>query len=103
MQKDEQGKEKMQASTQDELSPVWRELLGGLPVEGDIPSTPAATEIPTLKSDPWSLLVHEEGIKVVDMRKNRLHISDGDVEQMLQRMQEEQPIREDEPSSFDAQ
>lgn len=100
MQKDDQGKEKEQGSTHDELSAVWRELLGGLPVEGNNPSTPAITEIPTLASDPWTVLVHEQGIEVVDLQKNVLHINDGDVEQMLQHMQE-QPVREDDPSSSD--
>lgn len=98
MQKDDQGKEKKRASTQDELSAVWHELLGDLPVEGDSPPASAATEIPTLESDPWSSLVHEQGIEVVDLQKNLLHIDDGDVEQMLQRMQE-QPVHEDKPSS----
>ena len=102
MQKDDQGKEKKQASTQDELSAVWRELLGNLPVEGDSPPAAAATEIPTLESDPWRSLLHEQGIEVVDLQKNLLHMDDGDVEQMLQRMQE-QPAHEDGPSSSNRQ
>ncbi len=102
MQKNNQEKEDKQASTQDELNAVWRELLGDLPVEGNGSSTPAATEIPTLESDPWSSLVHEQGIEVVDLQKNLLQIDNGDVEQMLQRMQE-QPVHKDEPSSSDQQ
>ena len=96
MQKDDQGKEKGKISAEDELSAVWRELLGGPPPTGNDPSPPA--EIPSLKRDPWSSLVHEQGIKVVDLQKNHLRMSDGDVEQMLQRMQE-QSVNEDEDSS----
>ncbi len=96
MQKDDQRKEKGKTSNEDELSAVWRELLGGPPPAGNEPS--ASAEIPTLKSDPWSSLVHEDGVKVVDLQKNHLRMSDGDVEQILQRM-EEQPVQEDESSS----
>ncbi len=100
MQDDNQERGKEQASTSDELSAVWRELLGSLPIEGSNPAIPASAEIPTLESDPWRLLVHEQGIQIVNLQKNLLHISDGDVEQMLQHMQE-RPAYEDEKSSSD--
>lgn len=100
MQDDDQRKEKERASTSDELSAVWRELLGTLPIEGSNPLTSASAEIPTLESDPWRLLIHEQGIEVVDMQKNLLHISDGDMEHLLQYMQE-RPASKDEESSSD--
>jgi hypothetical protein len=98
MQKDDQGKEKGKAPAEDELSAVWRELLGGPPPTGNDPATSDTAEIPILESDPWSSLVHEQGIKVVDLQKNHLRVSDGDVEQMLQHIQE-QPASEDKDSS----
>ncbi|MBA2679066.1 MAG: hypothetical protein H0U76_11805 [Ktedonobacteraceae bacterium] len=102
MQDDDQAKEREQASASDELSAVWRELLGSLSPEGSDCQTPASAEIPTLESDPWHLLVHEQGIEVVDTQKNLLRISDGDVEHMLKHLQE-RPAHEDEPSSLDKQ
>ncbi|GAC1359984.1 MAG: hypothetical protein NVS2B12_04600 [Ktedonobacteraceae bacterium] len=98
MQKDDQEKQQEVASTQDELSPVWRELLGTFPTQESNPAEPTSIEIPTLASDPWRSLLHERGVEVVDLQKNLLHMSDGDVEQMLQRMRE-QSAQEDENSS----
>ena len=100
MQDDNQERGKEQASTSDELSAVWRELLGSLHTEGSNAATSASAEIPTLESDPWRLLVHEQGIQMVNLQKNLLHISDGDVEHMLQHMQE-RPAYEDDSSSSD--
>jgi len=69
-------------------SDVWRELLGGLPAgtTASRPSPEAAT--PPLKSDPWSALLHANGVEIVDLQQLRLHMSDKDVEQALQIMQE---------------
>jgi hypothetical protein len=98
MQNDDQEKRKEQASTSDELSAVWRELLGNLPGEGSDPS--ASAEIPTLESDPWRLLIDQQGIEVVDMQKSMLRITTSDLEHLLQQI-EERPASGDEKSSSD--
>jgi hypothetical protein len=82
MQKDQQNPEH-----QPELSEVWRELLGQS-VE-PVPAKPADGNIPTLESDPWSELVQVEGTEVVDLHSIRLQMTDQDVEQALQVMQEQ--------------
>ncbi len=73
---------------QSPLSDVWQELLGGNPIEVKAPLTPAEARIPTLESDPWSALLHANGVEIVDLQQLRLHMSDKDVEQALQIMQE---------------
>jgi hypothetical protein len=82
-----------------ELTDVWKELLGH-PVQQDVvgqnePAKPADSNIPTLESDPWSELVHAEGTEVVDLHAIRLQMSDQDVEEALQVMQEEPPSNPD--------
>lgn len=83
-----------------ELSEVWQELLGNKP------STPlngqeqgAEDNIPLLESDPWSVLSHDKGIEVVDLQEMQLHMSDQDVEQVLQVMQEIPEQDADQPPS----
>jgi hypothetical protein len=82
MQKDQQNPEH-----QPELSEVWRELLGQS-VE-PVPAKPADGNIPALESDPWSELVQAEGTEVVDLHSIRLQMTDQDVEEALQIMQEQ--------------
>jgi hypothetical protein len=82
MQKDQQNPEH-----QPELSEVWRELLGQS-VE-PVSAKPADGNIPTLESDPWSELVQAEGTEVVDLHSIRLQMTDQDVEEALQVMQEQ--------------
>ncbi|HEV2660684.1 MAG TPA: hypothetical protein VGU68_08760 [Ktedonobacteraceae bacterium] len=72
------------------LSDVWRELLGGRETEVS-PTSPEAP-VPTLKSDPWSALLRAKDIETVDLQQVQMHLSDQDVEQALQIMQE-QPIQ----------
>jgi hypothetical protein len=74
---------------QSPLSDVWQELLGGQPAEVKASQTPAETIIPTLESDPWSALLQANGIEIVDLQQLHLHMSDQDVEQILQIMQEQ--------------
>ena len=80
-----------------ELSETWRELLGLQ--AGDtgkqvvLPSQPGTPEqpLPTLADDPWSKLLHAKGIEIVDLQRlGTTHepLSDQDVEQALQAMQE---------------
>lgn len=79
-----------------ELSEAWRLLLGsqssaakdGTPS----PADPAA-QVQPQASDPWSALLHVQGMETVDLQKIRLHelhpaASDEDIEQALNIMQE---------------
>ena len=76
-------------STQSELSEAWQALLRGHPASGSTPSVPAETTRPTIHVDPWQILLHAKGVEIVDLQQLRLHISDQDVEQVLQVMQEQ--------------
>lgn len=74
------------AGEQRAMSEVWQQLLGGAPLDAD--KLAALKEaIPTLESDPWSALLQAKGVEMVDLRQ--LHLSDQDVEQVLQLMQEQ--------------
>jgi hypothetical protein len=87
MQKDQKN-----PAHQPELNKVWRELLGQAvePASAKPASAkPADGDIPTLESDPWSELVRAEGTEVVDLHSIRLQMTDQDVEQALQIMQEQ--------------
>lgn len=68
-----------------ELSDAWLELLGK---HTDIPQASNGT-IPALESDPWSSLLHTNGVKTVDLQKVHLPMSDQDVEQLLHHMQDQ--------------
>src|ERR1051326_8626070 len=91
-----------------ELSIIWQELLGGQlhsindadasrdskkAEETELPpETEAHIEaIPTLSSDPWSALIQARGTEMVELSQLHLHMSDQDVEQALQLMQEDHP------------
>jgi hypothetical protein len=89
-------KEELPPSSQSELSETWLELLGKKhPGENSQPEE----IIPPLKDDPWNSLLHAKGIEIVDLQRDHLQISDQEVEQMLQLIQEEQPAQDDEGSS----
>ena|SRR5579859_3387420 len=102
-----QPEKKQLSSNNMELSNIWQELLGERPLDAD--NSPAASEstsveeveqipdaatptetIPTLSSDPWSELVQARGTEMIDLSQLQLHMSDQDVEQILQLMQEAQ-------------
>ena len=68
-----------------ELSKTWLELLGK---HTDAPLV-SNSSIPALESDPWSSLLHVNGVKTVDLQKVHLPMSDSDVEQLLQHMQDQ--------------
>ncbi len=74
------------------LSDAWQQLLGNASFDAE---TLAALRdsIPTLASDPWSALLHAKGVEIVDLEQVHLHVSDQDMEQILQIMQDmqEQP------------
>jgi hypothetical protein len=68
----------------DELSDTWRKLLLTDADHINIPSS--------LTDDPWSKLLHAQGIKIVDLQDQvQISLSELEVEQALQIMQE-QPI-----------
>ena len=88
------------------MSETWQELLGHRASAGPEKAKKDAEEqkdaesgIPTLESDPWSTLIQAKGVEVVDLHKTRLQISDKEVEQMLQVMQEQSAQQDDEGSS----
>lgn len=86
MQQDENAK---RLSANLELSAIWQELLGGFPFDTKSHITPSEVQIPVLESDPWSALVKAKGVEAVDLQQLRLRMSDQDVEQLLQIMQEQ--------------
>ncbi len=70
------------------LSDVWRELLGASLAEIDAPESAVDALVSALESDPWSALLRAKDVEVVDLQQVHLHMSDQDVEQALQVMQE---------------
>jgi hypothetical protein len=74
--------------TQVELSAIWLELLGQS-AQTSVPASTTEESIPTLETDPWSHLLYEQGTKIVDLQKVSLHMSDQEVEQILQQLQEQ--------------
>jgi len=100
-QPDQNGSNDQQA----ELSAAWQELLGRRtpgaskqgPTDGERKNKDQE-DIPTLKSDPWSTLIQAKGVEIVDLHKARLQISDQEVEQMLEVMQEQSAQQDDESS-----
>ncbi len=67
-----------------ELSNTWLELLGK---QSDAPLV-SNNSLPALESDPWSSLLHANGVTTIDLQKVHLPMSDQDVEQLLQYMQD---------------
>lgn len=82
-------------SAQPELSMIWQELLGNHVPSSNGQILSSEVIIPTLDSDPWSELLHSQDVEIVDLQKVHLHVSDQDVEQALQVMQE-QALQKDE-------
>ena len=74
---------------QDQLSDVWRELLGDRGNERLAPTFLGDAPIPTLEVDPWSVLLQANGIEIVDLQRINLQISDQEVEQLLEVMHDE--------------
>ena len=79
-----------------ELNDTWRKLLGlstidsmDTPTDSHLPVTPTIVQ-----SDPWSELLHAQGVEMVDLQELRLSatpisLSDREVEHALQIMQEQ--------------
>lgn len=74
-----------------ELSEVWLELLGRLP-ESETATASAESDatIPVLQTDPWNDLLHVRGVEEIDLQHAQLQVSDQEVEQVLQMMQEQE-------------
>jgi hypothetical protein len=68
----------------DQLSDVWRELLGNRWNEKLLSAFPNDAPIPTLEVDPWSALLQAKGVEIVDLQRIHLQISDQEVEQLLE-------------------
>lgn len=78
-----------------ELSDAWRTLLGLQASEGKegAPQVDPAAQVSPLSSDPWSSLLHAQGMQTVDLQKIHLHdlhpsVNNDDVEHALDIMQE---------------
>lgn len=87
-------KKNTSAGQNQELSEAWRALLGlrsselDEALEGD-----TATQVQPLADDPWSHLIHSQGMQSVDLQKIHLHdlypnATDDDVEHALNIMRE---------------
>ena len=86
---DERLREQRREGDQTELSNVWLELLGLRPGENHVPTSPDQQAIPMLEGDPWRKLLQAENIELVDLQQVHLPISEREVEQILQLMQEQ--------------
>ena len=79
--------EDMRHFVQAPMSDIWRELLGSS--SSKIETITPDEEVPLLRSDPWSELLQTGGIEIINVQQVHLHMSDRDVEQALQVMQED--------------
>lgn len=109
MQSNEKGQqnsaEEPRLPQETELSDAWRALLGLQASEGKegAPQVDPAAQVLPLTSDPWSSLLHAQGMQAVDLQKIHLHdlhpaLNNDDVEHALNIMQEavDQPASQDE-------
>lgn len=88
-----------------ELSDAWRQLLGMEAQASSLLAAPnqlivadAGSEegVLVLSNDPWTQLIHAQGVQVVDLQQAHLHpaqasVADSDVEHALDIMQENLP------------
>lgn len=84
-----QEEQKDSVSAQSELSETWQQLLGSHSASSDGPRDPAEATARSVNVDPWQALAHAKGVEIIDLQQLHLHISDQDVEQVLQVMEEE--------------
>lgn len=91
MHKDQERRSREQSPdpSQPELNSVWRELLGGQFPQSLRPHE-QGTATPVLSNDPWKTLTQARGIEEIDLQQIDLHVSDQEIEQALQVMQEQQ-------------
>ncbi|HLI91065.1 MAG TPA: hypothetical protein VKV37_20405 [Ktedonobacteraceae bacterium] len=84
-----QEEHKDQAPALSELSEIWQELSGNRSVDAHSGITAGEATPPALESDPWSALLQAKGTEVIDLQQLHLPVSDQELEQMLQIMQEQ--------------
>ena len=72
------------------MSDIWQELLGNSFSKVETPLSDDEAALFMLKSDPWSELLQVRGVEAIDVQQLHLHMSDQDVELVLQFMQEDQ-------------
>jgi hypothetical protein len=89
----QEEQKKDSVSAQRELSETWQQLLGALSASSDVSRDPAEVTIRSVDVDPWQALAHAKGVEIIDLQQLHLHISDRDVEQVLQVMEEESSPR----------
>ena len=85
-------------SSESELNDVWRELLGSKSLQDSRPHGQEAS-MPVLSTDPWKALAQARGVEEIDLQQIDLQVSDQEVEQALQVMQEQQKPTTNEPGS----
>lgn len=84
----DENKQEPKAMPATPLSDIWQQLLGER--QFDAEALAALREsIPTITSDPWSALLQAKGVEMVDLTQLHLHMSEQDMEQLLQLMQEQ--------------
>ncbi|HEX4206611.1 MAG TPA: hypothetical protein VHZ51_20920 [Ktedonobacteraceae bacterium] len=81
-----------------DLSETWQELLG-LAREPQQHDAPTEEPMPGLTSDPWNELARAQGTEVVDLHAIQWQVSDQDIEQALEIMQEQQGQAEQDADS----
>jgi hypothetical protein len=84
-----QENEDMRHLVQAPMSDIWRELLGSSAIKIETTAPDEETEVPLLKSDPWSELLQSRDVEIINVQQMHLHMSDRDVELALQVMQED--------------
>lgn len=84
-----QEEQKDSVLAQSELSETWQQVLGGHSTYSHVPRDSAEATIRSVNVDPWYALAHAKGVEIIDLQQFHLHLSDQDVEQVLQVMEEE--------------
>ena len=87
-----QEEKKDNISAQLELSTIWQELLGHHAIDARTQAVPAEATASAVHADPWYALLHVKGVEIIDLQRLSLHISDQDVERLLQVMQEQSSL-----------
>lgn len=82
-------------SAQLKLSKIWQELLGHCAIEASTQAIPAEAATPAVHADPWYDLLHGKGVEIIDLQRLSLHISDQDVDRLLQVIQEQSSLSSD--------
>jgi hypothetical protein len=87
-----QEEKKDNISVQLELSTIWQELLGHHAIDASTQAVSAEAVTPAIQADPWYALLHIKGVEIIDLQRLSLHISDQDVDRLLQVIQEQSSL-----------